>query len=88
MILRNWLGYKLREQILIFERKAYHQQRAPPVEIFKATYNQAIAGEVKDLLYRHTNEDNMRKFDNIVAFGGILCEKKGGGEYCLKQVFH
>ena len=51
MILRNWLGYKLREQILLFERRAYHQSRTPPIEIFKAKYNQAIAREVKDLLY-------------------------------------
>ena len=87
IILRNWLGYKLREQILLFERRAYHQSRAPPFEIFKATYNQAIAREVKDLLYRLSNDDNIRKFDEIIAFGSILCEKKGGGEYCLKQVF-
>ena len=73
---------------IIFERRAYHQQRTPPVEIFKATYNQALAREVKDLLYRLSNKDNMRKFDDVVAFGGILCEKKGGGECCLKQVFH
>ena len=88
MILRNWLGYKLREQILLFERRAYHQSRTPPIDIFKARYNQAIAREVKDLLYRLRDEGNLRKFDEIIAFGSVLCEKKGGGEYCLKQVFH
>ena len=76
MILRNWLGYKLREQILLFERRAYHQSRTPPIDIFKARYNQAIAREVKDLLYRLRNEGNLRKFDEIIAFGSVLCEKR------------
>ena len=87
LILRNWLGYKLREQILQFERRAYHQSRAPTTDIFKATYNQAIAREVKDLLYRFHNEGNLRKFDEIIAFGGVVCEKKAGGEYLFKQIF-
>ena len=33
------------------------------------------------------NEENLRKFDEIIAFGGILCEKKGEGEYSLNKVF-
>ena len=86
-MLRNWLGYKLREQILLFERRAYYQAKVPSIEIFKATYNQSMAKEVKDLIYRLRNEGNLKKFDEIIAFGGILCEKKGVDEYCLKQVF-
>ena len=87
IIVRNWLGYKLREHILLFERRAYHQSKIPSVEIFKATYNQSIAKEVKDLMYTLVNEGNLRKFDEIIAFGGILCEKKGEGEYNLNKVF-
>ena len=87
ILIRNWLGYKLREQILLFERRAYHQSRVPSVDIFKATYNQSIAKEVKDLMYRLNNEGNLRKFDEIVAYGGILCVRKGQGEYILKKVF-
>ena len=86
LMLRNWLGYKLREQILLFERRAYYQAKVPSIEIFKATYNQSMAKEVKDLIYRLRNEGNLKKFDEIIAFGGILCEKKGVDEYCLKQV--
>ena len=33
------------------------------------------------------NEGNLRKFDKIIAFGAILCEKKGEGEYNLNKVF-
>ena len=87
ILIRNWLGYKLREQILLFERRACHQSRVPSVDIFKATYNQSIAKEVKDLMYRLNNEGNLRKFDEIVAYGGILCVRKGQGEYILKKVF-
>ena len=88
ILIRNWLGYKLREHILLFERRAYHQSRVPSVEIFKATYNQSIAKEVKDLMYRLKNEDNIRKFDEIIAYRGILCKKVRQGEYIFKKVFH
>ena len=87
IIVRNWLGYKLREHILLFERRAYHQSRLPSVEIFKSTYNQSIAKDVKDLMYTLNNEGNLRKFEEIIAIGGVLCEKQGIGEYILKKVF-
>ena len=87
IIVRNWLGYKLREHILLFERRAYHQSKIPSVEIFKATYNQTIAKDIKDLMYMLNNERNLHKFDEIIAVGGILCEKKGEGEYSLKKIF-
>ena len=48
-------------------------------------YNQSKAKEVKDLMYTLSNEGNLRKFDEIIAFGGILCEKKGEGEYNLNK---
>ena len=57
------------------------------MEIFKATYNQSIARDVKDLMYTLNNEGNLRKFEEIIAFEGVLCEKQGIGEYRLKKVF-
>ena len=87
LIIRNWLGYKLREHILLFEKRAYRQSGIPSVEIFKATYNQSIARDVKDLMYTLNNEGNLRKFEEIIAFEGVLCEKQGIGEYRLKKVF-
>ena len=55
IIVRNWLGYKLREHVLLFERRAYRQSRTPSVEILKATYSQSIAIDVKDLMYTLNN---------------------------------
>ena len=86
IILPNWLGYKLQEQILLFEKRAYKQSKVPSEEIFKAVYNQSIAKEVKDLMHRLNNEGKMDKFDEIVTFENILCEKKGQGKYVLNQV--
>ena len=57
------------------------------MEIFRATYNQSIARDVKDLMYTLSNEGNLRKFEEIIAIGGVLCEKQGTGEYILKKVF-
>ena len=87
MNLRNWLGYKLREQILLFERSAYHQSKVPTMDLFKAKFNQTVAREIKLLMYRFKNEGRLAQFDKIVAFKGILCEKKGEKEYCLKKIF-
>ena len=78
---------QLREHILLFEKRAYHQSGIPSLEIFKATYNQSIARDVKDLMYRLKNEGNLRKFEEIIAFGGVLCEQQGIREYRLKKVF-
>ena len=75
IILRNWLGYKLREQILLFEKRAYKQSKVPSEEIFKAVYNQSIAKEVKDLMHRLNNEGKLYRFDKIVAYGNISCKK-------------
>ena len=87
IILRNWLGYKLREQILIFERTIYRQSKRPSVDLFKTKFNQMVAKEVKDLMYRFNNEGRLDKFDEILPLKGILCEKIGHGEYSLKKVF-
>ena len=55
--------------------------------MFKAKFNQMIAREVKHLMYRLNNEGKLDKFEEVVAFKGIICEKKGQGEYLLKRVF-
>ena len=80
--LRNWLGYKIREKILIFERSAYRQSKVPSIDIFKAKFNQMIATEVKHLMYRFNNEGKLDKFDELVALKGMICEKKRTGGIC------
>ena len=87
MILRNWLGYKLREQILLLERTTYHQSRAPSVELFQTKFNHSVARDIKLLMHRFNNEGKISKFDEIVAYNGIVCKKKAEGEYCLTTVF-
>ena len=87
IILRNWLGYKLREKILSFERSAYRQSRTPSADQFRAKFNQSVAKDVKILMHRLNNEGNLSKFDDIVAYKGIVCERKSAGEYKLKKVF-
>ena len=87
-MLRNWLGYKLREQILLFERTTYHQSKKASEDLFKTKFNQNVARDVKDLMYRFNNEANLAKFDKIVAWKGILCQKICEGKYSLKKVFN
>ena len=85
--MRNWLGYKLREEIMLLERSTYHQTKKPSIETFKAKFNQSVARDVKLLMYRFRNEDKLSKFDEIVAFKAVVCKKQFGSEYCLRKVY-
>ena len=82
--LRNWFTYKLREQLMLFERIAYHSSGTPSLDLFKAKFNQAMAFEIKNHLFRFKNENTLSVFDEIIAHGGILCEKIQDGEYRFK----
>ena len=86
-MLRNWLTYKMREQALQFERKAYHSSKAASFNLFKAKFNQSMAYDIKQLMFRYNNEGKLSKFDNIIGYQGILCEKIQEGEYRLKKIF-
>ena len=86
ILLRNWLTYKLREQVILFERKAYHSPTAASFDLFKAKFNQSVAVEVKHLLFRYKRENKPTICDEIIAYQGILCEKVQEGEYRLKIV--
>ena len=87
ILLRNWLTYKLREQIMLFERMAYHTSRAASADLFKAKFNQSMAFEIKQLMFRFNNENKLPLFDKMIAYQNILCEKIQEGEYRLKTVF-
>ena len=87
IFLRNWLTYKLREQVMQFERMAYHSSKATTLDLFKSKFNQSMASEIKQLMFRYNNENKLPLFDKIVAYQGILCEKMQEGKYCLKKVF-
>ena len=84
ILLRNWLTYKLREQIMLFERKAYHSSKAASIDLFKAKYNQSMAFEIKQFLFRYKNENKLSFFDHIIAYNGVLCQKVREGEYTFR----
>ena len=87
ILLRNWLTYRMREQILHFERLAYHSSKTASLNLFKARFNQSMAYGIKQLMFRYNNENKLSLFDKIVAYRGILCEKVQEGEYRLKTIF-
>ena len=87
ILLRNWLTYKLREEVMNFERMAYHSLNAASLDLFKAKLTQSMASEVKHLMFRYNNENKLSLFDSTVAYQGILCEKIQDGEYRLKKLF-
>ena len=84
MILRNWLTYKMREMIMQFERESYATESVS-LELLKAKFNQAMAYEIKGLMIKHKNENTLTKFDTIIAYRGILCNKIQEGE-CKYQI--
>ena len=84
VMLRNWVTYKLREQLIIFERKASKSSRFVSMDIFKARFNQSMALEIKHHLFRYKNERNLSTFDKIIAYQGILIDKISEGEYRFK----
>ena len=86
ILLRNWLTYKLREQVMQFERISYHSPNVASFELFKAKFNQSMASEVKQLMFRYNNENKLSIFDSTIAYQGILCEKIQDGEYRLKKL--
>ena len=87
ILLRNWITYKIREQILTYEKKSFHFPQKVSVSSFEVQFNQSIAEEVKHWMYRFNNEGNLSKFDKLVAYKGILCKKIGDGEYRLNKAF-
>ena len=50
----------------------------------KTKFNLMIAGEVKHLMYRLKNEGKLDKFEEVLAFKGIICEKKDRENICLE----
>ena len=86
MLLRNWLTYKLREQVLQYERAVYHT-KAASTEAFKVRYNQSVATEVKNFMYRYSAENKLHIFDNLLGHGNVLFQKIRDGEYRLNKIF-
>ena len=67
-----------------FERKAFYSSQS--MDMFKAKFNQAMAHEIKGLMIRYKNENKLNKFDELIAYKGILCKKIGDGKYQFKII--
>ena len=86
ILLRNWLTYKMREQVLLFERMAYYSSKTASFDLFKGRFNQSMASDIKQLMFRYNDENKLSEFDKIVGYHGILCKKIKEGEYRLNLV--
>ena len=87
-MLRNWVTYKMREQILTYERQTFKFPGKVSVHSFEVSFNQSLAQEIKHWMIMLNNECNLEKFDEVIAFKGILCEKSGEGEDKFHRVFN
>ena len=86
ILLRNWVTFKVREQIMNFEKNAYHSGR-PSIDSFKAQLNQSMADEVKQIIHRYINEGSTTKVDKLIAFRGVLCKNSTNGHYTINPIF-
>ena len=81
IMLRNWVTFKLREQMMLFERKLSKSSRCASLDNFKAKFNQSMALEIKQHLFRYQEEGNLPTFDKVIAHKGVLCWKDTEGIY-------
>ena len=81
IMLRNWVTFKLREQLMILERKLSRSSMCASLANFKAKFNQSMALEIKQHLFRYQEEGNLPIFDRTIAHQGVLCKKNTEGIY-------
>ena len=62
IMLRNWITFKLREQLMILERKLSKSSRCASLDNFKIKFNQSMALEIKQHLFRYQEDWNASKF--------------------------
>ena len=84
--IRNWLTYKLREQILQFEKIGYHRVSAITPKCFKTTFNRSVTEEITNLMHRFNNEGKLHIFEKLFGFGNVLFDTIQEGEYRIKKV--
>ena len=87
LLVRNWLTYKMREKILNFERLAHHSPSTASLDIFKVSFNQSVAYDLKKLMLRFSNEGKLEHFEKLFVHQGILCTKTQNGKYQAQTIF-
>ena len=84
IMLRNWVTFKLREQMMLYERKLSKSSRCASLDNFKAKFNQSMTLEIKQHLFRYQEEGNLPTFDKVIAHKGALCWKNTDGIYEMR----
>ena len=86
ILLRNWVTFKVREQIMVFERKAHHSGR-PSLESFKVQFNREMADDVRRVIYRLMNEGSISKINELITHRGALCRSVSDDSFMVNDVF-
>ena len=66
IMLRNWLTFKLRGQLMILRRKLNKSFRCASLDNSKAKFNQSMTLEIKHL-FRYQEEGNLPIFDKVIT---------------------
>ena len=69
IMLRNWITFKLREQIMLFERKV---SRSTRFTSFKAKFKQVMALEITQHFFRLKKDGNLPFIEKVVASGNSM----------------
>ena len=77
----------MREKILNFERLAHHSPSTASLDIFKVSFNQSVAYDLKKLMLRFSNEGKLEHFEKLFVHQGILCTKTQNGKYQAQTIF-
>ena len=87
ILLRNWLTYLLRENILEEERAAHFTLKKTDIEKAKQKFNNVVESEILIKAFRYKNEQKLEFFDKIITHAEILCKKKEEGEYEIRHIY-
>ena len=85
-ILRNWVTFSLRHQIMLEERKAYKAKRPPPFEKFFLRFNHITKEELKAKKLLYDFRGLSGKFEKIVTTGNAIATTSSDGRLQWKDI--
>ena len=88
ILIRNWLTYSLREQIMKEERNAYKSQIIPNIDTFKRKFNHHFHAQIQIKHLRYQNENNLQVFDKLITYADVLGSKIDENDYLITQIFN
>ena len=87
VLLRNWITYKMREEIAKEERTAYNMSTIPNFMLFKQRFNSTMRREIRGNFLRYKNENKIDFFSKIMTYGKALCGEMVNEEFIIKDIF-